>query len=920
MRKMFFVVPLIFYGCSLASPNYQSCDACREAGVDFKITQVPDKRVFTVEASKTIDEDDDGYPIENDCDDSDPAIHPNAVEICNNKDDNCDGAIDNNAADVGKACGSSVGECMPGTLACVSGDFVCQGSKGPQNELCNGKDDDCDGLADEDYPDLGKACDEELGECKRSGHYICNGSATKLACDAKPVAPKLEGPAGDANCFDGLDNDCDGLVDIADPDCVSCRNDSECNDNNVCTFDKCVGGVCQNKPLSNGTSCSDGVYCNGLETCTDGKCLSGPRVLCDDGKVCTTDTCDETQKTCVYNSVAVSGKEGLPGSAACLDGQDNDCDSLVDLQDSDCQGCKNDTDCDDNNSCTSDVCNAQKICENNRKSDNALCDDGLYCNGTETCHSGVCASGIAPVCDDNNSCTSDVCDESAKRCAHSLLQGCQTCLIPSDCDDGNSCTTDTCASGKCFNAVKLNGAACDDGAFCTVNDQCNGGNCQGVPRDCSQYADVCNDSRCSESLDVCEKTAKANGTSCDDILYCNGHESCQNGVCQFGVPVACNDNNACTRDACDESQKRCVFAQAGSAGAESWTISGTCSDGIDNDCDGLTDYADPDCRQCQYNTDCNDSNSCTQDICNTVTWRCEFVKMNGVTCDDGQWCTVNDSCSNGVCQAQARNCSSGGDTCNDSVCNESLDACQKTQKPNNTSCDDGQWCTIGDYCLYGSCVSGGPRNCNPGTCNEYTDTCDNNYVYGPGCSDGTREGFIDSNTFYMIAGCSGGWAMPGLTSGQSGAPYFACTSAGNSGSNPYGASCNAANLCASGWHICLGAQDVASHLPSGKTCYDSWTGSEKRFFATRQPSQGNGYCNTSGMNDIFGCGNFGDPPQLGSCGMLNAFSSEDCLAIAKAPGSNTIVWDCAASGDTQNELYLVKKNGPELGGVLCCKD
>ena len=73
---------------------------------------------------------------------------------------------------------------------------------------------------------------------------------------------------------------------------------------------------------------------------------------------------------------------------------------------------------------------------------NSDCTDADLCNGTETCQSGACASGTALNCDDNNACTNDSCDATA---------GCQNVNDDTNtCDDGESCTSnDVCSAGKC---------------------------------------------------------------------------------------------------------------------------------------------------------------------------------------------------------------------------------------------------------------------------------------------------------------------------------------------------------------------------------------------------------------------------------------------------------------------------------------
>lgn len=69
-------------------------------------------------------------------------------------------------------------------------------------EMCNGNDDDCDGLNDEIYTNLGSACG--VGAC--AGVYICNGAGDGTECNG--AAPQIN-----ETCSNGIDDDCDGSVD-----------------------------------------------------------------------------------------------------------------------------------------------------------------------------------------------------------------------------------------------------------------------------------------------------------------------------------------------------------------------------------------------------------------------------------------------------------------------------------------------------------------------------------------------------------------------------------------------------------------------------------------------------------------------------------------------------------------------------------
>lgn len=97
---------------------------------------------------------------------------------------------------------------------------------------------------------------------------------------------------------------------------------------------------------------------------------------------------------------------------------------------------------DDGVPCTLDACDPTTGAVTHTPND-AICDDGIWCNGQETCDAILgCQSGTPPVLDDGNSCTDDSCDEANDQVIH---------INNSDpCDDGNPFTiNDQCVNGAC---------------------------------------------------------------------------------------------------------------------------------------------------------------------------------------------------------------------------------------------------------------------------------------------------------------------------------------------------------------------------------------------------------------------------------------------------------------------------------------
>jgi hypothetical protein len=236
----------------LAAP-LAGCDGCKDSG--------------ETGCTSTVDADGDGWTLCDDCDDADPAVHPDATDCVNGLDDDCDGEEDPaGAPEPGTwhpdSDGDGFGDYASTVQACDQPDDAvddatdCDDGEAevhPEaDEYCNERDDDCDGLVDEDAVDAVTWTTDDDGDgwgVEGTEQTSCeqpDGTADQ-AGDCADDDPDAH-PEAEPGC-DGRDLDCDGAID---------------NDMDLDGFSDEVCG---------GQDCDDGddtVYPDAEEICGDG--------------------------------------------------------------------------------------------------------------------------------------------------------------------------------------------------------------------------------------------------------------------------------------------------------------------------------------------------------------------------------------------------------------------------------------------------------------------------------------------------------------------------------------------------------------------------------------------------------------------------------------------------------------------------
>jgi hypothetical protein len=301
-----------------------------------------------------------GTPV--DCNDGNAAIHPGVAEVCDGIDNNCSGVVDEGDPGGGISCSTGQpGVCAAGATHCVGGAIICVAINSPTAEVCDGLDNNCNGATDEGNPGGGIACSTGLPGVCSSGLTQCSNGA--IICVQNVMATSEVCNGLDDNCNgvvdDGAATGCnDGIACTTDAcaggtcthtlqagNCliagvcyangtlrpgipcqvcntsVSTSNWSNVTSGTVCAPASCTGSSFTAASVCNGagscvagavTSCSP-YTCNGAGTACLSSCSTNSQ--CASGFYCNGSTCVAKKAD---GAVCTNGAECISGN--CVDG------------------------------------------------------------------------------------------------------------------------------------------------------------------------------------------------------------------------------------------------------------------------------------------------------------------------------------------------------------------------------------------------------------------------------------------------------------------------------------------------------------------------------------------------------------------------------------------------------------------------